>query len=165
MREGKPRCGGSGSRSGPRGTDPTLDRPRSPVAQRMMRPLLIGEDEVPLEASPKLRYRLVAPDGNVLVLHAPSEPLHEHVAQRTPTAVHAHRHTGRPQPPGEPTRRELSPPWSLSKTSDLLDPDPYSSTSRQNEPSSVLDSFQVITKRLYRSITAARSMNFEAIGI
>ena len=50
-------------------------------------------------------------------------------------------------------------PWSVLKTSGLPDPNASSSISVQNEPSSVFESLQAITYRLYQSITAARYMN------
>src|SRR3954463_15679706 len=56
-------------------------------------------------------------------------------------------------------------PWSVLKTSGLPDPKASSSISRQNDPSSVFDSLQAITYRLCQSITAARYMNPEAIGM
>src|SRR3954453_5587421 len=55
-------------------------------------------------------------------------------------------------------------PWSVLKISGLPPLKASSSNSRQNDPSSVFDSRQPITYRLYQSITAARYMNPEAIG-
>src|SRR5512135_2901009 len=55
-------------------------------------------------------------------------------------------------------------PWSVLKTSGFPDPNASPSISRQNAPSSVFDSLQAITYRLYQSITAARYMNPETIG-
>jgi hypothetical protein len=52
-------------------------------------------------------------------------------------------------------------PWSVLNTSGLPFPRASSSISRQNSPSSVFDSRQLITYRLYQSITAARYMNPE----
>ncbi len=56
-------------------------------------------------------------------------------------------------------------PWSVSKTSGLSPLEVPSSISVQNDPSSVFDSRQPITYRLNQSITAARYMNPEAIGM
>jgi len=55
-------------------------------------------------------------------------------------------------------------PWSVLNTSGLPPLKASSSSSRQNDPSSVFDSLQPITYRLNQSITAARYMNPEGIG-
>jgi hypothetical protein len=55
-------------------------------------------------------------------------------------------------------------PWSVLKTAGLPPLKASSSNSRQNDPSSVFDSRQAITYRLYQSITAARYMKPEVIG-
>src|SRR3954452_6425176 len=55
-------------------------------------------------------------------------------------------------------------PWSVLNTSGRPVPKASSSISRQKPPSSVFDNRQVITYRLYQSITAARYMNPEGIG-
>src|SRR3954471_10909619 len=55
-------------------------------------------------------------------------------------------------------------PWSVLKTSGLPPLKASSSISVQNDPSSVFDNLQVITYRLYQSITAAKYMNPDAIG-
>ena len=55
-------------------------------------------------------------------------------------------------------------PWSVLNTSGVPALKASSSISRQNEPSSVFDSFQAITYRLNQSITAARYMNPDGIG-
>src|SRR3954449_6665547 len=56
-------------------------------------------------------------------------------------------------------------PWSVLNPSGFPPLKPPSSTSRQNDPPSVFDSLQPITYRLYQSITAARYMNPETIGM
>src|SRR3954452_13375794 len=55
-------------------------------------------------------------------------------------------------------------PWSVLNTSGHPVLKASSSISRQKPPTSVLDKRQVITSRLYQSITAARYMNPEGIG-
>src|SRR3954453_1320135 len=55
-------------------------------------------------------------------------------------------------------------PWSVLKISGLPRPNASSSTSRLDDPSSVLDSPQASTYRLYQSITAVRYMNPDGIA-
>ncbi len=55
-------------------------------------------------------------------------------------------------------------PWSVSKTSGLSPLEAPSSISVQNDPSSVFESRQATTYRLYPSNIAARSMDPAAIG-
>src|SRR4051812_7888737 len=50
-----------------------VDPARRPVAQRLVRPLLVVKREVPVQPLGQLRHRLVAAQVNVLVLHRPPQ--------------------------------------------------------------------------------------------
>src|SRR4051794_23380291 len=98
-----------------------IDGRRGPIVERLMGPLVVEEGEVPRQTTVQPRHRVVSLNVNVLVFHAPPEPLDEHVVQRPPPPVHAYRRPGRFQPPGELRRRELRP---LAGVEDLRPPPP-----------------------------------------
>src|SRR4051794_34852034 len=69
-----------------------VDRPRRAVAQRLVRALLVVEPEVLVQPLRQRRHPLVAPQVNVLILHAPPQPLDEHIVQAPSTPIHTHLH-------------------------------------------------------------------------
>src|SRR5512135_3096029 len=69
--------------------------------------LLVVEPEVGPQSRLQLWHTLIVLDVYVFVFHAPPQPLHEHVVQRTPPTVPAHRDPGRLQAVGVIPRREL----------------------------------------------------------
>src|SRR5215467_13228979 len=75
---------------------------RRPVAQRLVRPLLVVEREVPPQPLAQLRHRLVAAQVQLLVLHTPPKTLHKDVIQAPAPPVHAHLNPPRPHPPLKP---------------------------------------------------------------
>ncbi len=118
--------------------------PGRPPLQRLVRAFLVVEREVPSQAPLQLRHDLVAAQVHVLVLHRPPQTFHKHVVQTPTPTVHAHRRTRRLHPARPRLARELNP---LVRVEHLGRPRPNasSSISRQNEPSSVLDSRQQST--------------------
>src|SRR5271165_170569 len=69
--------------------------------------LLVVEPEVGPQARLQLWYAFIVLDVDVLVFYAPPQPLHEHVVQRTPPTVSAHRDPSLLQAAGVFPRREL----------------------------------------------------------
>ena len=116
-----------------------MDFARRPVAQRLVGTLLVVEPEVGRQARLQFGDSLIILNVNVFVFHAPPEPFHEHVVQRTPPTVPAHRDPGRLQPAG--VLREVNcEPWSVLKTSGRPRSNASSNASRQNRTSSGFDS-------------------------
>src|SRR5262245_15724358 len=68
-----------------------IDLGRSPIAQRLMGTLLVVEAEVRRQARLQLRHNFIVIYVDVLVFHAPPQPLHEYVVQRPPPTVPAYR--------------------------------------------------------------------------
>src|SRR5512135_756510 len=69
--------------------------------------LLVVEPEVGPQPRLQLWHTLILLDVYVFVFHAPPQPLHEHVVQRPPPTVPAHRDPGLLQAVGVLPRREL----------------------------------------------------------
>src|SRR5262249_42756420 len=92
--------------SGRRNPGP-IDLAWGPVSERLMGTLLVVETEISRHARDQCWYPLVFLDIDVLVFHTPPQPLHEHVVQRPPTPVPAHRDPGLLQAAGVIPRREL----------------------------------------------------------
>ena len=90
------------------------------------------------------------------------QPLHEHVVRRTPSDVHAHRHSALSRHPVNAAANR--PPGSVLKTSGLPLSRPLQAFSGQNGPSGMFDSRHATTYRLYHAITTARYMNPAVIG-
>src|SRR5207248_9189932 len=104
LRDGGAKKNASASPRPPSSPSPLpIDRSRCPVLQGLMRPLLVVEREVPPQPLLQLPHRLVAAGVDVLVLHAAPQPLHEHVVQAPPFAIHAHGDPG----PDQPARARL----------------------------------------------------------
>src|SRR5512135_494968 len=71
--------------------------------------LLVVEPEVGPQPRLQLWHTLILLDVYVFVFHAPPQPLYEHVVQRPPPPVPAHRNPGLLQAVGVLLRRELGP--------------------------------------------------------
>src|SRR5262249_54956216 len=71
--------------------------------------ILVVEPEVGRQARFQLRDLVIVFDVDVFVFDTPPQPLHEHVVQRTPPTVTAHRDPGLLQAAGVLPRRELRP--------------------------------------------------------
>src|SRR5262249_29710231 len=85
----------------------TIDLAWGTVVQRLVRTLLVVEQEVGRQTRLQIYNMLIILNVDCLVFHAPPQPLHEHVVQRTPPTVTAHRAPRPPQPAGVLPRREL----------------------------------------------------------
>src|SRR6202521_2292325 len=68
------------------------NRARRPVAQRLMRTLVVVERKPPADAPASLQHRAIRLDEHVLIFQAASEPLDEDVVQKPPSAVHTDPH-------------------------------------------------------------------------
>ena len=77
-----------------------IDLARGRVVQRLVKTFLVVELEVGRQARLQIHNMLRIFDLDILVFHAPPQPLHEDVVQRTPPTVPAHRDPSRLQPAG-----------------------------------------------------------------
>src|SRR5579864_6776198 len=88
----------------------SIDLSRSPIAQGLMGTLLVVEPEIGCQARLQLRHLLMLRNVDVIVFYAPPQPFDEHVVQRTPPPVLAHRDPGLLQTAVVFLRRELCAP-------------------------------------------------------
>src|SRR5271165_3721184 len=95
--------------SGPRSIVSPIDDRRGLISQRLMKTFLIVKGKVLHQTSQQFCHCFITSYVNVFVFYCPPEPLDEHVVQRPPTTVHAHRHPRRQEPPRERLCRELHP--------------------------------------------------------
>src|SRR5262249_56769407 len=84
-----------------------IDLRRSPIAQRLVRTRVVVEDEVPAQSTSQFGNFFVSSDIDVFVFHRPPQTFDKDVVQSPPPTIHAHRHSGGFQPPGERLGREL----------------------------------------------------------
>ena len=128
---------------------------RRPVAQRLVRPLVVIEREPPADAPTSFTRRAIRLDENFLVLQAAPQPLDEDIVQKPAFAIHADPDTLGFQLGQERRAGELHALVGVENFR-LAMPgaSPSRNASTQNSASKVIDTRHARTRRLNQSIAA-----------